>query len=189
MDSSKNYSNQGTFTDKPLTTPGGRQEAINKVKESWNENVADPAQRSMDKAKHSMDENSKSGASRQGEGWFTDKPLTTPAGRQEAVNKVKESWNENISDPAKRNTDKMEHRADENKEQAKYHTGQEKGVLQDLKDKTNENIVEPMQRGFEKAKEKISETFSSDTNKTGSTYNNSTGVENKPLTGSTQASH
>jgi exonuclease VII large subunit len=183
MDSSKQ--NQGMFTDKPLTTPGGRQEAINKTKESWNENVADPAKRTLDKAQHRMDENT--GAKQnEGKGMFTDKPLTTPEGRQEAVNKTKESWNENVADPARQTMDKVKHSMEENKEDVKDKTGQEKSVLQDLKEKTNENIVEPMQRTYEKAKDKISETFSS-TDKTKQGQQEFTsGQENKPLYGGSQ---
>jgi len=187
MDSSKN---EGMFTDKPLTTPGGRQEAINKTKEKWNENVADPAKQNMDKAKHSMDENTTGKGYNKGEGLFTDKPLYTPEGRQEAINKTKEAWNENVADPARQTMDKMSHRADENKQNFKHDTTQEKGVLEDLKDKTNENIVQPLQRGYENVKDKLSETFSSDTtNKTGTQSYTSTGQENKSLTSGSRPVH
>jgi len=179
---------QGVFTDKPLTTAGGRQEAINKTKESWNENVADPLKQTMDKAQHRSEEASKDNSTSQQQGMFTDKPLTTAGGRQEAINKTKESWNENVADPLKRTMEKGQHRADENKEQFKDKTGQEKTVLQDLKDKTNENIIEPMQRGYEAAKEKISETFSSSDSSTNKVQQKqgSLGQENKPMS---QESH
>jgi len=183
---------QGMFTDKPLTTAGGRQEAINKTKESWNENVADPLKRTMDKGEHRAQEGKEqakeSSGYNQQHGMFTDKPLTTPEGRQEAINKTKESWNENVADPLKRTMEKGQHRADENKEQFKDKTGQEKTVLQDLKDKTNENIIEPMQRGYEAAKEKISETFSSSDSSTNKVQQKqgSLGQENKPMS---QESH
>jgi exonuclease VII large subunit len=173
MDSSKQQ--QGTFTDKPLTTAGGRQEAINKVKESWNENVADPARQTMDRAKDRMDENKEDAKNKTGstqEGMFTDKPLTTPGGRQEAINKVKESWNENVADPAKQSSDRAKHSLDENKEYAKDKTGQQEGMftskplttpegrqeaIDKVKESWNENVADPARQTFDRAQHRMEE--------------------------------
>jgi len=38
---------EGTFTDKPLSSAGGRQEALHKMKEGWNENIVDPVKRAF----------------------------------------------------------------------------------------------------------------------------------------------